>query len=275
KFTAQSGAASTSNVTLSNNLYYECEVGIGIGGNDYDRTYRFKNVEISGNVLSSGGMSRPTNRTFAHYMEIVDWDKGNVRENLLLNQENEEVKLGSGMSLYGKGARDVTVENNILYNLRFVGNSGNSPASGIGIGANYSNSVIQNNQLTLNVPENSYFDMASNGGGNTSIFKNNTYNVMGEGDLLFRVNGNRIDYSSWATQYETGSSTEELEYPDPERDLDTYVTQVLNLSGMDAFYSEIRKMSKLNWNPAYSAPVINNWIKEGFGISGSPTPSPD
>src|SRR5690606_14944409 len=66
-----------------------------------------------------------------------------------------------------------------------------------------------------------------------------------------------------------------LEYPDSERDLDTYVTRVLNLSGMDAFYSEIRKMSKLNWNPAYSAPVINNWIKEGFGISGSPTPSPD
>ena len=34
----------------------------------------------------------------------------------------------------------------------------------------------------------------------------------------------------------------------------------------EAFYAEIRKQCKTNWRRDFTAPVINDWMRKGFGM---------
>ncbi len=45
-----------------------------------------------------------------------------------------------------------------------------------------------------------------------------------------------------------------------------YIQEVLQLDSRDSFFEELRKMSYINWNTAYTAAAINSWIKEGFSV---------
>lgn len=259
KWTAQSGEASASDIVITNNLYYDCEVGISIGGNDDVPPYRFKNITLTDNVLSAAGQSQQTNRTLGWNIEINDWDGGTCSNNYIIHQTNSLITNGIGIRIMGE-TRNVELNNNLFYNLKYTG--------GFIIDTVHtkSNVTISENHLNLTLPSSRYFvrtDVAA-----SSIFSNNNYNGVGADDD-FRVGKTSMSYSSWLElSGETGSTTIAPAYPEPERSVELYASNILGLTDMDAFYTELRKMSRLTWKEEYTAPVINAWIKEGFNLSG-------
>ena len=58
--------------------------------------------------------------------------------------------------------------------------------------------------------------------------------------------------------------------PDPERDLESYLSSIGETPTFDAFLAEARKQSKRNWRPEFTAGAVNNYIREGFGVEMLP-----
>ena len=58
----------------------------------------------------------------------------------------------------------------------------------------------------------------------------------------------------------------EGDFPDPKRNLESYLTSIGETATFEAFLKEARKQSKANWRPEYTAAVINDYIREGFGV---------
>jgi len=82
-----------------------------------------------------------------------------------------------------------------------------------------------------------------------------------------------MDFPAWLSHNpEAESSYEQVNFPDPERTLETY-TASLGLSpvdyqdGVDKFLVEARKQSRFNWRQEYTAYNVINYIREGFGKS--------
>jgi len=90
KWTANEGPGSSYNLVMDNDLYVEGEIGIGIGGNKVG-PLRFKNVQITNNVLMHIGRAQPTYCVLAWYIDLVDWDGGLVAGNLLIQQQEKQL----------------------------------------------------------------------------------------------------------------------------------------------------------------------------------------
>ena len=263
KWTANTGVASTSNLTLTNNFYYDYEVGISLGGNEPDLPYRFKNVIVSENVFDQPNVSMQTNRDLGWMIEIIDWDNGVLSDNLFVHQKLSERTNCYGIKILGEN-RNLTIRDNILYNLM------NSDYFTIGdskLGVpHFINSSIYENELTFPSENEEYF-VDSYRAVDNSLFSNNTYSNAQDYNEAFRIDTDRISYNEWISSAgESGSITTPPTYPDPSRSFDRYVTEVLGLSSVEDFYIELRNQSKLNWRLGYTAQNINEWIKEGFAV---------
>lgn len=57
-----------------------------------------------------------------------------------------------------------------------------------------------------------------------------------------------------------------MDFPDPERGIEAYMKHLGYEPTLEAFYRECRKQSRRNWRPEFTAPVVNDWIREGFGM---------
>jgi len=258
KWTANKGTASSSNIKIEDNLYNDCEVGISIGGNENEPLYRFRDIEIKGNVLTSGGLSRQTNRALGWYVEINDWGHGLMEGNLLVDQGSDEVTNGQALKIVGTN-RDVEIKDNILYGLKHTYYVWVQDES-------YSNVSIKGNAFTL-PDEGAKKFMELRDKSYASLFQGNSYSWTGEVAQPFSISYKGMGYDDWlAASGEKGSSVGRPNYPDPGRGLDRYITEVLGLSGRDAFYAELRGQNMLNWREEYTAGAINKWIKEGFGV---------
>lgn len=269
KWTANNGEGSSTGLTLTNNLYYDYEVGVSMGGNESEPPYRFRDIIVSGNVFDQPNVSMQTNRQLGWMMEMNDWDNGVLSNNLLVHQKLSERTNCYGISIIGQN-RDLTVRNNILYNLK---NSDYIVLGNLKEGnVDFVNSTIQDNELTFPT-ENERYYVRTHGPVDNSLFSNNTYSNAQDYEEGFRIESDRMNYNEWiSSSGESGSDTTPPSYPDPSRSLDTYVTEILGLSSVDEFYDELRNQTMLNWRLEYTAGYINAWIKEGFGIN-SDTPT--
>lgn len=255
KWTANNGIASSTNLTITNNLYYDYEVAISLGGNEAVPAYRFKNINISDNILSAPGKSQQTNRTLGWGIEANDWDGGIIHNNYLIHQNKDAINNVFAMRIIGQG-RDMDITNNIIYNMKH--------ADGIQItAAEISNLNVTGNEITLNLSSGRHYVEIDQV--NSALYFENTYSGTSRSDDLFQIGNNKVSYSQWISSTgENSASNITPSYHQPERGVELYVTEVLSLSGMDQFYTELRNLSRLNWKEEYTAPVINEWIKEGF-----------
>ncbi len=263
KWTANDGEASASNIEIVNNLYYDFEVGISIGGNKTDAPYRFKNITIKENVFNSAGLSRQTNRTLGWNVEINDWDNGVLASNYIVHQNNDEVDNGNGIILKGQN-RNVTIENNKLYNLKNT-NYLNLDIDGM---QEYENTVIKNNKF-FKIDEASKHVFGKIAFPSSGLrLEDNKY--IGK-EPSFRVNRKTETLEEWSTtsKEDITNSKEVPDYKDPTRSLERYVTEVLGLTSMDDFYTSLREQNILNWRKEYTTKVINDWIKNGFKKEGA------
>ncbi|WP_299618029.1 Ig-like domain-containing protein [uncultured Tenacibaculum sp.] len=260
KFTANKGEGSSTDITITNNFYYDCEIGISLGGNVRTGAYRFKNLLVNDNVFNSLGESKQTNRTLGWAIEIDDWENGIFKDNFIVHQNvNEASHFGVGMYLRGEN-KDVQIENNTLYNLKST---------------NYiylDRSEFTNSTLSDNIVHNTH-DRSKHVFVNRTftsedlVFSGNTYSGQSTIPSLY-IERDLQSIADWKDKTsEEVTNTTLPNYVDPDRSFERYITEVLGLDSLEAFYKNLRKLNMHNWKNEYTAIEINRWIKEGFEIN--------
>ena len=103
------------------------------------------------------------------------------------------------------------------------------------------------------------------------IFNNNKYFSEADPDLWFRSEEkdyNFEEWSSYAQDFDSLSGQHKL--IDTERSFETYLSSIGINPTIDSFVKEIKKQSKLNWRQDFTARVINEYVREGYGSISCP-----
>ncbi len=259
KWTANDGPASSRDVALVDNLYVEGEIGISMGGNE-NGPLRFQNIMISDNVFSNIGKSQPTNRTLAWGLGVKDWDGGEVKNNLFLHQKNNEITNLFAIHINTETeSRNVSFTNNIAYGL--TGGNGNLSLLRI---------TTEGSATNINVSGNYIYDsggsaVVSYNGESGFSFSKNYYMGENPNGSWFYSNKNSLDIEAWRSNYESDAETFDIsDWPEPERDVDSYINMLGKGNTMDDFINTLYEQSRNNWDVNLTAPYINQWIRGGF-----------
>ncbi|THD15055.1 hypothetical protein B1808_01245 [Pseudofulvimonas gallinarii] len=247
------------NIVLEDNLYAEGEIGISMGGNTAGPR-RFKDIHIHDNVFTDIGRSRPTNRSLSWGIEAIDWESGTIQRNLLIHQRTPITNTWAIQVRSPDETGTILIQDNVMANIR--------AGTGGGIVQLQHGSVIDDVLFqgnTVQTPTSSAVVSLTPGG--YSFSGPNRYHTAAAADRVFRINGTNTSLAQWITATgDTGATTAAIEFPAPQRDLETYVEHVGMGSGFDDFLAAIYGQSRANWNPALTAGVINDWLRGGFGM---------
>lgn len=266
KWTAESGQASTRNIIINNNLYIDGEIGISIGGNK-DGPYRFKNIQITDNVLVDIGRSQPTDRDFAWYLWVKDWDTGSITGNTLIHPGSTSTSNIVGMRLEGSNRA-----------VRFTGNKLYGFGNGYGVLVK-EKAALQNISLTHN-------DFVMQPGAREFVrFKGRFHgvqlahnNYFSAGETEFSLSGRTVDHPGWNRR--TTDQSDKM--PDNRMNwalldepyalvnayqlwLEQQGRAPASLAGdtaFERFVNGLHQQSYSDWNSAYSAAEINKWIRD-------------
>jgi hypothetical protein len=162
----------------------------------------------------------------------------------------------------GIGLTNVTIRNNIVYDwngsVQF-----NNPSPGT-----YSNNIFENNKIQQTVAVSSV-PVARLYAANPAqiLFRNNRYQSPLTASSWFVIGSTSMNFASWvAATQETGATTGATSYPAPNRTTSTYAASQGLPATFDAFRAEVRKMSRFNWRPEWTAAEINKYVRSGFGL---------
>lgn len=262
KWTANFGKASTRDITLENNLYIDGEIGISMGGNKSD-PLRFKNISIRDNVMVNIGRSRPTDRDYAWYLEIRDWDQGEVVGNLLVHPGSKTTNNIFAIKMTGESRSVDIVDNQIL-------GFGNGYVLALDEKARLQQVDVRDNVFHFQ-KDGRYFVRAKTPLGGIR-FANNHYRSESESESekLFSVAGKSLSLHDWQTASgDTGSQFQSRDsIADTSRVIERYQASLGQADSYQQFIEHLREQSHTNWMPEYTAGVINNWIREQS--AGSP-----
>ena len=178
---------------IDDNLYVDGEIGISMGGNQ-PGPLRWKNMQITNNVMLDIGLSRPTGRTLGWYVDATDWDGGLIAGNLFLHQCSPEVRnvyaihVGSNDAKgtydgQGVHCRNVTIRGNVIHGLQSSG-----PIIRAGGGEFFENVAFADNDVQLPGLEQPLVEVDELAG---LKFKGNRYFSGGQPDALFAVGSRR------------------------------------------------------------------------------------
>ena len=99
------------------------------------------------------------------------------------------------------------------------------------------------------------------------VFRDNVYDSGAEAAQWFSVDDKPLSFEQWTSQSgEQGAKREAIKFPDPGRSIETYMKSLGKTPTFDAFITEVLKQSKTNWRKEFSAPVVNDWIRDGFAV---------
>ncbi|MDA8020741.1 MAG: hypothetical protein MPN21_25155 [Thermoanaerobaculia bacterium] len=89
-----------------------------------------------------------------------------------------------------------------------------------------------------------------------------------QGNGLFEIEFGPVSFETW--QAEVGDTTSTVEspgFPDPDRDIARYHDEVLGAaSSYEAFVAAAREQRRGNWQDAYTARAVNDWVRQGFDL---------
>ena len=260
KWTANSGPGSARNLVMDNNLYVEGEIGISAGGNKAGPR-RFKNVHITDNVLMHIGRGRPTLRNLGWGIDVQDWDGGAVTGNAFVHRPDENVtnvySLSMGASDESGLCRDVAVHDNVFCGapVKFTRHADR----------------LRNVEFARNTVLMPWLEMPlirTDGTVEGCSFSNNTYSSRSPVDEWFNLGGERVSLERWAQEVgDKGSRAQSMDLPRSKRTVEAYMAHLGMEPSFDAFIAEVRKQSKENWREQFTAAAINEWVREGYGVS--------
>jgi hypothetical protein len=258
------------NIQLDDNLYVEGEVGISLGGNnDQDDGPRWQNIYVTNNVLMHIGRTQPTNRDLGWGLDVDDWDSGEVSGNIF-TQWGDSTHTNNWAIISQGDTNDVLFHDNIVYGLY-----GSQPLvqfldDDLQTGINFYENEVQATEdddisssgrlLTYSLTE-------------TGGFYDNYYYSTADEDSWFSGQGEKFLSLSEYRNYsgDMSSVAEARDYTDPERTLETYLASLGYDTDMDSFVALLTQQSKSNWRTELTADVINDYIRNGFCISGEAT----
>lgn len=253
-------------IVVADNLYLEGELGISIGGN-VSSPRRFRDVVIRDNVFSDIGRTRPTNRELAFYLDIQDWDGGEIKRNLLIHQRHPGITNAYAMLLKnntGGATRDVVISGNVISDFR----SSNSGVVRLTSPATTTNVLFADNIVHAS----NAARLVTFSGGGYSFAGTNRYYSSAAANSRFTVNGSAASLATWINA--TGDSDAVWgapSFPAATRDVETYMGTLQTTSTPFAtFINVITHRERGVWNPALTAPVINDWLRAGFGMPANP-----
>ncbi len=271
-------------VLVDDNLYAANEIVGSAGGNGVGG-HRFVNMAMINNVATHFGKAEGTRLGYG--ISITDWDGGLFAGNLFRGPrfpqvgQNWAIRIASRQwhggwgggtaprdpddpsATPGKGLRNVLVARNTFYDMdggwAVVGTAARTDASEFLENVTFAGNRlhmpgIDKVLIEMREPELAKFD-----------FSGNAYHAGGE--TWFQVDGRRVDSEEWLRlSGEEGATAEPMEFPDPDRALLAYMEHLGYEPSLEAFYREVRRQSRRNWRPEFTAPVINSWLREGFGM---------
>lgn len=249
------------NITMDNNLYVEGEVGLSVGGNT-DSAYRFINITIQKNVLLEIGRDQPTMRNLSWYLGATDWDSGSIEGNLFLRQRKKILGNTHAIKIGGKTGRHISVRNNIIHGLY---SSNRKSLVSLGDGKEhvaFENNIVQRPffegpLVSANEPFSGY-----------TVSGNHYFSKIAESEW-FRIEKEAKSLSDWQTLTgETNAEDSLVDFVDTTRSIETYMESIAMTPTFESFIEEACKQSKDNWRPEFTAPVINDWFREGFTPKG-------
>jgi len=270
KWTANDGPGSTRNIVMDDNLYVEGEIGFSIGGNAQG-PLRFKNVQVTNNVLLDLGRGRPTLRNLGWGLDIQDWDGGLVANNCFLHQASPDitnvhainVTSGDDKGRYrgmGVHCRNVSVCDNVVHGLI----SGGS-AVVVSHGALMENVEIRGNAVQMPGLPTRLVRVSGELGG--VQFSGNRYYSDAVPGEWFEADRRPFSPGDWATASgERDAVMKQQAFTDPGRCIETYMAQLGKSPTFDAFLDEVRRQSKTNWHPEFTATAVNAWVRAGFDV---------
>jgi hypothetical protein len=253
-------------VVAYNNFFYQGEVGISMGadtgqplGQACYPTGCIIGPSVTNNVFSQINQNTPTGRTIGWGIEWSDVNGGTASGNLMTDFSYTSNVFGFSMDEYDSkaGSGNNTISQNLFYKL-------NGPGISMSPVAAWSLSHVQNNTIvdpSLGVPL-----VDQEGSFSTTSYSGNTYSPVSSSKMA-QVSGAVISYTTWVSDSgETGSSVSTPSYPDPNRNLGTYVSTLSPSMTVDQYLTALRGVSKANWHPEYLAPAINDYIRAGFAL---------
>lgn len=263
KWTAYSDGRSQG-VVLDDNLYLDGEIGISMGGNSPYGPLRFQDIIIRDNVFTDIGRSRPTDRGLSWGLEVFDWDNGLVDNNLFVHQRDTDITNTWALRVNNDETthtRDVLLRNNVIANL-FAG--GSSSPLRLVYGEYAENVQWVDNIVHSNITNPAVW-LAPGG---YSFGGTNHYHTQRSPDSRFRINSDHVDLSTWiSTTQDSGATLDDPAFPDPDRTIEGYVSLQGLGSTYEDFIDAVYEQSRSNWNPALGAGAINEWFRQGYGMS--------
>jgi len=210
------------------------------------------------------GRSNPTSRNFGWYLDIMDNNNCIVSNNCFLHQPwyNNTYAI----NITGESAANILIKDNTVYDIRYN-------ALRVNVNTAWNNIQIFNNSIQDDTLGSL---MVYHLGGFESVtYYDNTY-YTSEPSNFARIDGEYHTYEEWiSSSGETGSTNEEIDFTDPTRTVESYYSSLGGDGTFEGFIEEARQQSKANWNPAYTASAVNDYVREGFDISELDTSAVD
>jgi hypothetical protein len=263
KWTANSGKASARNITIDNNLYVEGEIGISAGGNK-PGPLRFADVRIVNNVLLHLGRARPTYRNLGWGIGVTDWDGGTVAGNLVVQRQADGITNAYALKVGSHNdegrCRDVTIRDNVFYGSPVIFSQTDRLE-----GITFAHNVLQVAELDKPL-------VSARGTLDGVAFSGNTYHNARPDDAWFSTGDQLLGFDAWQRHTgETAAVAAEADFPDPKRTVETYMASLGLEPTLEAFIAEVRKQSKANWRPEFTAAAVNGYVRAGFGLQKMPS----
>ena len=249
------------NILVTDNLFVGGEIGISAGGNtDYNSGPRWRNINLIDNVLVAIGRDQPTNRTLGWYIEIDDWQSGNICGNYLLHNDNSSVNNLIGIDISGHSS-DLSVTENTISGL-IKSTSDGKGAINIG-DIPKENIVFSGNNIQLS---NSNMRIITANNIEMSKYNDNTYFSDAEPDVWFSMDGESYDFDGWVFMTEDLTSRRNIDhFVDEDRSFASYLSSIGLPESIDLFVERAVQQPHASWNQELSAAVINEYIRAGYG----------
>ncbi|MEJ2568705.1 MAG: hypothetical protein P8Z50_07545, partial [candidate division WOR-3 bacterium] len=161
---------------------------------------------------------------------------------------------------------NILINNNTIYDIRYQ-------AIRVNVNTNWNNiqifeNIIQDDTLgPLMVYQSGDFEEVS--------YYDNTYYTSNPSGFA-RLDGEYLTYEEWiSASGETGAINEEIDFSDPDRTVESYCNSIGGDGTFQGFIDRIRLQSKPDWNPAYTASAVNDYIREGFDMGKLDTAAND
>ena len=241
-------------VSVVDNLFVEGEIGISIGGNT-NQAERFRDVEIKDNVLTHIGRSNPTGRDFAWYIDVIDNRDVLIEDNHLLHQPLWTNAFG--VQLRGGSMINVSVLENNFYGIR--GRSIQVDGS-----AGWSSVRIEDNRLE---DVNGSHLIEESGDRTALSYSGNDYCAAAPSGAWFQTDAGAMSLSEWQVYASEPDALLHCHaYTDPTRTVADYQASVGGAPSFADFVQVARQQSKWQWNAAYTAAVVNDYLRRGFDV---------